>query len=136
MNTSEKRVFPDAIYNPSNPKHFMRLLPIAARVTITAGSDILAESTAALHLIEAGKDLYAPVVYVPKADLTAALTPIPEMTTHCPLKGDAHYFRLKDEEEPIAWIYDETLPFADALKDHAAFYANRVIIEAQGLSAR
>lgn len=135
MPTAVIQSHPSTISNPKNPDHLMRVRPIAAQVRVSAGGATLAQTHAALRLIEVGKDIYDPVVYVPKSALTDALVPVPDMTTHCPLKGDAHYFTLKGDTSPIAWIYDRTLPFAAVLKDHVGFYANRVTIEERGLEA-
>lgn len=120
------------VHNPGNRAHYMRLRPLGQRLLVHAGGQKLAESGDALTLIEVGKDIYDPVFYVPKADITDALVPIEDMTTHCPLKGDAHYFSLTGASEPIAWIYDEPLDFAQALGDHVAFYPTKVTISVIG----
>lgn len=125
----------DTIRNPGNPNHMMRVRPIKADVSVHAGSVLLAKTNEALRLIEIGKDIYDPVIYVPKASLTEALLPVDELTSHCPLKGDAHYYRLDGMENPIAWIYDRALPFAAILQDHAAFYGQYVTIIERGREA-
>lgn len=124
------------IHNPAEPRHYMRVRPIAANVSVYEGDILLAKSNAALRLIEIGKDVYEPVVYVPKAALSDALISAGDLSTHCPLKGDAHYYKTAQDDEPIAWIYDRTLPFADVMKDHVGFYANRVTITETGHGQR
>lgn len=120
------------IHNPAEPRHYMRFRPIAATVSVHQNGTLLARAQSAMRLIEIGKDVYEPVVYVPKGSLSDALLTAGDLSTHCPLKGDAHYYVTKGSDDPIAWIYDRTLPFADVLKDHVGFYANRVTITEDG----
>lgn len=122
------------IYNPNNEAHYMRLKPIAARIEVRAGAVVLARSDKAIRLIEVGKDIYDPLVYVPIADTTEALHSMGDKSTHCPLKGNAHYFSLAGQTHPIAWVYDEPLPFAHAIGDYVAFYADRVTLIETGHS--
>ncbi|MEO0411984.1 MAG: DUF427 domain-containing protein [Pseudomonadota bacterium] len=116
------------IYNPANNAHYMRLKPIKATVEVRAGGSILGRSDRAIRLIEVGKDIYDPVVYLPLEDTTDALQSMGDKSTHCPLKGNAHYFSLSGETQPVAWVYDEPLPFAKAIGGYAAFYADKVTL--------
>lgn len=123
----------NAIHNPSEPRHFMRIKPVARRVAVRLGDEILAETTRAVRLLEAGKDLYDPVCYLPPSDVSGALRRN-DRTTHCPLKGDAAYFDLLDaaggiREPNIAWCYPEPLEIAADLAGLVAFYGTIVSIE-------
>lgn len=123
----------DTIHNPEDPRHYMRIKPVNGRVRILLGSKVLAESTDALRLLEAGHDVYDPVLYLPRADIRADLAPV-EKQTFCPLKGHASYFDLvsdqgRVEASEIAWSYQETLTFAGEIRDLVAFDASRVAIE-------
>ncbi|MEO1695353.1 MAG: DUF427 domain-containing protein, partial [Pseudomonadota bacterium] len=73
-------------------------------------------------------------IYVPAEDIVGALVPVPERTTHCPLKGDASYFTLDGlpEAAPIAWTYSNVLDRASVLAEHIAFYADAVTTEEIG----
>jgi len=132
----------DTIHNPDDPGHFMRIKPVRGRVRIVFGGRILAESTDALRVLEAGRDFLDPVVYLPLADVRVNLAPV-EKQTFCPLKGHASYFDLASDqgrvEAPeIAWSYQEPLDFAGEIRDLVAFDASRVTIEehpAQGSAA-
>lgn len=123
------------IHNPAEPRHFMRIKPVNGRVRIMSGEHVLADSEDALRLIEAGKDIYDPVIYMPFDDIAVTLHPLPSKTTHCPLKGDASYFALSEGGEAIAWTYSGAFDFASELKGHVAFYADRVTIEEKGFGA-
>ena len=123
----------NAIRNPNNPNHFMRIKPVKARVRVLYGDQVLADSTDAVRVLEVGKDLYDPVLYIPQADVSPALVPL-DKRTHCPLKGDARYFDLTGPddgvvESGIAWTYDQVLDIAAALKGRLGFYASKVTIE-------
>ena len=123
----------ETIHSPHDARHFMRLKPIAGRVRILRDGQLLAQSDNAMRLIEAGRDIYDPTIYLPAADIVATLKQT-EKQTHCPLKGDASYFDLLSatgdvDAAEIAWSYRSTLDFAAELKDLIAFYGGKVVIE-------
>ena len=123
----------DAIHNPREPRHFMRLKPVASRVRVLRAGRLLAETKNALRVLEVGKDIYDPVLYLPPADILCQLNET-QTTSHCPLKGDAAYFSLMDEngaveERDIAWSYPAPLAFARNLAGLIAFYGDRVALE-------
>ena len=115
-----------AIANPSNPRHFMVLRPIDRQIRVFAGDRLIADTMAAVRLIEVGKTIYDPLVYVPATDLCQPLERI-EKSTICPLKGEAAYFALEGEE--ISWAYPEPYDFAHALEGYHAFWPGKVRIE-------
>ena len=52
--------------------------------------------------------------------------------THCPWKGDASYYGVEVGDELVedaAWYYPEPKAAASNIKDHVAFYADRVEVE-------
>lgn len=123
----------DSIHNPDEPRHFMAIKAVPGRVRIRFDGRVLAESDDALRVIEVGRRFYDPVLYLPRTDVAANLSPA-ERRTFCPLKGHASYFDLCDDEgrrlaTEIAWSYEETLDFADALNARIAFDASKVVIE-------
>ena len=121
-----------AIRRPDAPDHYMVLRPINRRIVIRLSDGTrLAESTRATRLMEVGKTLYDPVVYLPKQDLTADLEK-QDNTTHCPLKGDATYFSYRRAGEvlpSLAWSYDTPLYFAQDIVGLIAFYSDKVLVE-------
>ncbi|QIE57516.1 DUF427 domain-containing protein [Pikeienuella piscinae] len=125
------------IHNPAEPRHFMRLRPMTGRARALRDDTVLADASNAVHMIEVGKDVYAPLVYFPEVAIRARLRRNTK-STHCPLKGDAAYFDLLDETgavavENIAWTYPEPFDFATDLKGLIAFYPEHVIIETRGV---
>ena len=119
----------DAIHNPAEPRHFMRIAPVACTVTAVIGEVQLARSTRTLKVKEVGRDIYDPVLYFPRADVAMAYLVRTDKTTHCPLKGDTEYF---DGQLPagrigsIAWSYDRTLDIARELEGYIAFDTRQV----------
>ncbi len=123
----------ETIHNPAEPRHFMRIKPLARRQRIRIGGELLAETAHALRVLEVGKDVYDPVVYVPAGDVIAPLRRN-QRSTHCPLKGDASYFDLMDDDgalrlESFAWSYEKPFDFAGALAGYVAFVADNVTFE-------
>lgn len=133
MSRSDTTLVPNAIHNPAEPRHFMRIKPVARRVVIRLGDEVLADTTRAVRVLEVGKDLYDPAIYILPSDVSATLSRN-DHTTHCPLKGDAAYFDLAAgdggiREAGIAWCYPEPLEFAADLAGRIAFYGDRVTVE-------
>ena len=126
MTHAQIRTLENAVARPDEPTHFMRLKPVHRRVTIKKGDAVVATTTRAIRLLEVGRDLYDPVFYIPKGDVTSALDPIQGKSTHCPLKGDASYWSHAGEE--IAWSYDAPRDYADALRGLIAFDASKVSV--------
>jgi uncharacterized protein (DUF427 family) len=121
------------IHNPDEPRDFMKLKPVAARVRIFARGRLLAQTRHALRLIEVGNDLYDPALYIPEEDLAQPLERS-EKATFCPLKGAARYLSLPARDgaaaiDDIGWTYADPLPVAAALKGRVAFDPTKVTIE-------
>jgi len=118
-----------AIPNPNNPQHFMVIKPIDRRIRVFMGETLIAETLNAVRLLEVGRTIYDPVIYVPADDLSQPLQRN-EKASHCPLKGDAAYFECDGSE--VSWAYVETFDFADDLKGRHAFWPDKVRIEEGG----
>ncbi len=112
-----------ALRNPSNPDHLMVIRPIKRTVRVHIGDELIAETQNALRVMEMGKSLYDPAVYIPASDVMVTLKPI-DKSTHCPLKGDASYVSFNGEE--IAWTYDRPLDVSRQLAGHFAFWPDKV----------
>jgi len=110
------------------PDHPITIEPSADRVIVRAGGATLADSTATLVLREAN---YPPVRYIPLADIDQALLAPSDTSTYCPYKGDASYRSITtdpDRGTDAVWFYDEPYAAVEPIRDHVAFYANRVEI--------
>jgi uncharacterized protein (DUF427 family) len=108
------------------PDHPIAITPNAARVVVTVGGKVVADTRAALTLREAS---YPPVQYIPRRDVDMALLVRTAHATYCPYKGDCSYFSVPaggERSVNAAWSYEAPYPAVAAIKDHLAFYANRV----------
>jgi uncharacterized protein (DUF427 family) len=106
--------------------HPIAVEPNPKRVRVTFAGRVVADTRRALTLREA---CYAPVQYIPRADIDMALFERTANATHCPYKGDACYFSLKVDgraSENAAWSYEAPYPAVAAIKEHLAFYPRRV----------
>lgn len=122
------------IHNPDDPRHFMRIKPVNARVRIRLGDTVLADSSRAIRLLEVGKDFYDPMIYVPPQDVAVTLEPVANRTSHCPLKGDASYLGFagwtpQHAKDYLAWSYADPIGFARELAGLIAFNPGHVAIE-------
>ena len=119
-----------AIRRPDVPSHFMVLKPVQKRIVVRLpDGTVLAESSNAIRLMEAGKTLYDPVIYMPKDDVSVPLTR-QDKSTHCPLKGDASYFHIVNRSATLndaAWSYETPLEAVADIKEHLAFYTGDAV---------
>jgi uncharacterized protein (DUF427 family) len=121
----------ETIHNPAEPRHYMRLKPVKGSIRIICDGQELARSDNAIRLLEVGRDLYDPTIYFPREDLICELN-AKEKRSYCPLKGYASYFdvvTLGALGEDLVWSYEDTLDFADGLRDLMAFFPSRVVVE-------
>jgi uncharacterized protein (DUF427 family) len=108
------------------PDHPITVTPRGKRVRVTFGGKVVADTTRALSLKEAS---YPPVLYIPRADADMSLLEATAHSTHCPYKGDASYFSISAggrTAENAVWSYEQPFPAMAEIKDHLAFYPNRV----------
>ena len=108
------------------PDHPITIAPNHRRVRVTFAGQVIADTTHALTLKEAG---YKPVFYIPRADANMNLLKASEHRTHCPYKGDASYFTIEAggrNAENAVWSYEQPFPAMAEIKNYLAFYPNRV----------
>ncbi|WEK00702.1 MAG: DUF427 domain-containing protein [Candidatus Sphingomonas phytovorans] len=111
------------------PDHPITIEPNAARVRVTAGGRVIADTTESLVLREAS---YPAVFYIPRKDADMALLSRTDHHSYCPYKGDASYFSLPagtDKAENAIWTYEAPYEAVARIRDHLAFYTDRVTIE-------
>ena len=108
------------------PDHPITVTPTSARVIVTVAGKVVADSRQALSLRES---TYPPVQYVPIADVDTSLLERTETTTYCPYKGDASYYSIPlggERSVDAIWTYETPRDAVAAIKDHVAFYPDRV----------
>lgn len=108
--------------------HPIHILRSPDRVRVLWRGRVVAQSDAALELRE---HTYPPVIYIPRGDADMKLLVRSALETTCPYKGVANYFSLVGDDatdEDAVWTYESPLPVAADIKDHLAFYPNKVQI--------
>jgi uncharacterized protein (DUF427 family) len=113
------------------PDHPITITPSGDHVVVRSGEATIADSHSTLVLCEAN---YPPVRYIPLADVDRSQLAASELTTYCPYKGEASYYSITPDAErgtDAAWFYDDPYPAVAEIKDHVAFYPDRVELSVQ-----
>jgi len=108
------------------PGHPITIEANPARVVVTVGGRVIADTRRALTMREAA---LPPVQYVPREDVDMTLLVRSDHATYCPYKGDCSYYSIPVGGERSAnavWTYE--VPYADvaAIRGYLAFYPQRV----------
>ena len=121
----------DRPHGTPGPDHPITLERSPSRVVVRSGPVVLAETDRALALREAS---YPPVLYIPLDDVEQRFLRYSDHHTYCPYKGEASYYDIFDgsatDLTAAAWYYDDPFPAVAEIKDHVAFYADRVTVTA------
>ena len=110
------------------PDHPITIEASSDRVVVRAHGATVADSAATLVLSEAG---YPPVRYIPLADVDRSRLAPSETSTYCPYKGEASYWSITtghDRDDDAVWFYDQPYAAVEQIRDHVAFYPDRVEI--------
>ena len=108
------------------PNHPITVEESPDRVLVRVGDTVVADTRNALVLRESD---YAPVPYIPREDVDMAALERSDHTSYCPFKGDASYFSIPGAGERglnAVWTYEAPYDAVSQIKDHVAFYPNRV----------
>jgi len=108
------------------PDHPITIERNAKRVVVSIGGAVVADSRDALILREAD---YPAVQYIPRKDVDMTLLERTAHTTYCPYKGDCGYFSVPSAGTRAinaVWTYEAPYDAVAAIKDHLAFYPDRV----------
>jgi uncharacterized protein (DUF427 family) len=96
------------------------------RVVISVAGRVIADTRDALTLREAA---YPAVHYIPRKDVDIALLQRTDHSTYCPYKGDSAYFSIPlggERSTNAVWEYEAPYAAVVSIKDHLAFYPDRV----------
>ena len=108
------------------PDHPITVEPARTRVVVKAGGRVVADTRRALTLREAS---YPAVFYIPREDADMSLLSRTEHTSWCPYKGEASYYSITPggaRAVNAIWTYETPHEAVSAIKDHLAFYPDRV----------
>ena len=96
------------------------------RIVVAVAGRVVADTRAALTLREAS---YPPVQYIPRKDVDTALLERTDHSTYCPYKGDCAYYSIPlggVRSTNAVWTYESPYAAVAAIRDHLAFYPDRV----------
>jgi uncharacterized protein (DUF427 family) len=97
-----------------------------SHIVVSIGGRIIADSREVLTLKEAS---YPAVLYVPRKDVDMSLLERTDHGTYCPYKGDCAYYSIPlggARSANAVWTYEAPYAAVGAIKDHLAFYPDRV----------
>jgi uncharacterized protein (DUF427 family) len=108
------------------PDHPITITPNSKRVVVTFAGHVVADTTRALTLQES---TYPAVQYIPREDVDMTLLQRTAHGSECPYKGHANYYGIKANGRAIenaVWTYETPYPSMAPIREHLAFYPNRV----------
>jgi uncharacterized protein (DUF427 family) len=106
--------------------HPITIGPNLKRVVVSVAGRVIAETREALTLREAS---YPAVQYIPRKDVDMSLLERTNHATYCPYKGDCAYYSIPiggERSTNAVWIYEAPYAAVAEIKDHVAFYPDRV----------
>ena len=108
------------------PEHPITIERAIGRVVVKMAGRVIADTRDALTLREAS---YPAVQYIPRKDADMTLLERTEHATYCPYKGDCSYYSIPAggaRSINAVWTYETPYAAVAAIKDHLAFYPDRV----------
>jgi uncharacterized protein (DUF427 family) len=108
------------------PDHPIAIARTPGRVVVSVAGRVIADSSDALTLRESS---YPAVLYIPRKDVDMALLERTHHATYCPYKGECAYYSIPlggERSVNAVWTYEEPYASVAAIKDHVAFYPDRV----------
>jgi len=108
------------------PDHQISIQRNPARIVVSVAGHVIADTRDALTLQEAD---YSPVKYIPREDVDFAQLERTDHVTYCPYKGDCTYYSVPGggkKSVNAVWTYEDPYPAVAQIRDHVAFYPDRV----------
>ena len=108
------------------PDHPITIERNPVRVVVSAAGRVIADTRDALTLRES---TYPAVQYIPLKDVDMSLLEPTDHSTYCPYKGDCAYYSIPiggDKSVNAVWTYEVPFAAVAEIKDHFAFYPDRV----------
>jgi len=111
------------------PDHRVDIEPSDRHIRVLVGANVIADTQRALAVQESRHDL---VWYVPLQDVNTELLKPTQTSTYCSFKGHASYWSICVDGTEVAdavWSYESPYQECQALREHVAFYTNKVTLE-------
>lgn len=109
-----------------HPEHRVQSVQIPDRMSVTAGGEVIAESSKVLRVDEDGSP---PRFYFPREDVQMAKLRPSATSSRCPYKGTARYFDLALGQTILrdaVWSYEDPYDEHRDLQGRLAFYDDKV----------
>lgn len=116
------------VAHPHDPFRRIDILASTRHVRLEWEGRLLAESWRPLLLFET---LLPVRCYLPHVDVVTNLEPT-DTVSYCAYKGRASYFSVPTGPSDVAWTYHEPLREAEPVRDHIAFFDERVDVIVDG----
>ena len=108
------------------PDHPITVERNPRRIVVRVAGRVVADTRNGLTLKEAG---YPAVQYIPRQDVDMTLLERTDHTTYCPYKGECAYYSVPAGGERAVnavWTYEQPYDAVAPIKNHVAFYPDRV----------
>ena len=108
------------------PDHPISIQRNPARVVVSVAGHVVANTRNALTLREAD---YSFVQYIPAEDVDFTQLERTNHATFCPYKGDCSYYSIPaggKKSVNAVWTYEDPFPAVAQIREHVAFYPDRV----------
>ncbi|HWD10307.1 MAG TPA: DUF427 domain-containing protein [Solirubrobacteraceae bacterium] len=108
------------------PDHPITVEANPRRIVVSVAGTVIADTRDAVTLREAS---YAPVHYVPLADVDQSLLESSDHATYCPYKGECSYYSIPlggERSVNAVWEYRDPYPAVAEISGRVAFYPDCV----------
>ena len=114
------------------PQHKVAVQPSERRVQVKYQGELIADTRRAveMHETHVGKVVAPVVYYLPREDVRMERLARSSHQTHCPFKGDAAYYSVKEGPENAVWSYEAPYDETAAIRGLLAFYPDKFEISA------
>ena len=117
---------PERIIKSPGSDHPITVAANPSRIVVRVAGQVVADTREALTLREAN---YPPVHYIPRRDVDMRALARTATQTYCPYKGEAAYFSIPaggERSVNAIWSYEAPFDAVSEIRDHLAFYPDRV----------
>ena len=108
------------------PDYSIEITRSQHHITVRSDNIVLAESDEALLLQETRHE---DIFYLPRRDVNLSLLRPTDLSTYCPFKGHACYWRLNETQINFVWSYEDPYPEVEAIRSYLSFYTDKVLVE-------
>ena len=108
------------------PDHPISIERNPGRVVVSVAGRVIADTRNSLTLRESD---YSLVQYIPPEDVDFSQLERTDHATYCPYKGDCSYYSVPaggKKSVNAVWTYEDPYPAVAQIREHVAFYPDRV----------